>query len=278
MACLEEIVRWNAQHGLLFLRITSDLVPFASHPKNDYPWEARFADAFARIGALIRSLGMRISFHPDQFVVLNALRPEVRASSVAELRYHARLLELMGLDSSAKLQLHVGGVYGDKESAMRRFVDEVARLPEDVQKRLVIENDERLYSARDCLAVSREAGVPVLFDAFHHSLLPDGWTLSQALAAAGGTWGPEDGRPMVDYSSPLPGGRPGQHARTLDEQAFVAFLEESRPHDFDLMLEVKDKETSALRARDLARGDRRLVAEPKEEPDTPAPGIRAEAG
>ncbi len=277
LACLEEIVRWNAARGLLFLRITSDLVPFASHPENVYPWGERFADDFARIGTLIRSFAMRISFHPDQFVVLNALRPEVRAASVAELRYHARMLDLLGMDRSAKIQIHVGGVYGDKEASMHRFVREVGELPDGIRERLVIENDERLYTVRDCLSLSRKTGVPVLFDAFHHSLHHDRWTARQALAAAVRTWGPLDGLPMVDFSSPLPGGRTGQHAHTLDEAAFVAFLEESRPHDFDLMFEVKNKETSALRARDLATGDRRLVSEPADAPGPPPMELPAEA-
>ncbi len=259
LTCLAEIVRWNAQHGLLFLRITSDLVPLASHPANRFPWDEEFAEEFSKIGALIRSLDMRISMHPGQYTLLNSPRPKVVKAAVADLLYHARVLALLGLDRSAKIQIHVGGVYGDKKRAMERFTRAVDQLPPEVRERLVVENDERFYTLSDVLAIHRKTGLPVVFDAFHHELNPDEKGLSEALEAQKETWRPEDGLPIVDYSSPLPGGRMGSHARSLDEAHFLRFLKESWPHDFDLMLEVKDKERSALRALTLAQNDPRLV-------------------
>lgn len=253
LACLEEMVHWNAERGLLFLRITSDLIPFASHPENRFPWDQEFSEDFARIGALVRRYGMRISMHPGQYTVLNSPRQETVAAAIADLAYHTRVLDRMGLDRTAKVQIHLGGLYGDKEAALERFIRVAHRLDPAIRARLVVENDERLFNLDDCLAVSRETGLPVLLDVFHREVYPDGRTLPEALAAAAATWGPEDGPPMVDYSSPLPGGRPGSHAHTLDEAHFRRFLAESRPHDFDLMLEVKDKERSALRALEIVR-------------------------
>lgn len=259
LACLEAIVRWNAQHGLLFLRITSDLVPLASHPQNRFPWDEAFAERFGEIGALIRSLGMRISMHPGQYTLLNSPRKEVVAAAVRDLAYHARVLDLLGLDRTAKIQIHVGGVYGDKARAMERFVRAVEALPPGIRERLAVENDEKFYTVSEVLRLCRITGLPAVFDVFHHELNPDGTSVAEALAAQRETWGPEDGLPIVDYSSPLPGGRPGSHAHELNEAHFLRFLEESRPHDFDLMLEVKDKERSALRALALAADDPRLV-------------------
>ncbi len=129
----------------------------------------------------------------------------------------------------------------------------VEGLDPAVRARLVVENDERLYNLDDCLRVSAATGLPVVLDIFHRELNPDGRSLREALAAAGATWGPQDGPPIVDYSSPLPGGRFGSHAHTLDEAHFRHFLAESAPHDFDLMLEVKDKERSALCALEVIR-------------------------
>ena len=266
LACLEKIVRWNAEHGLLFLRITSDLVPLASHPENRFPWDEEFAPDFARIGALIRRFGMRISMHPGQYTLLNSPRPEVGRAAVADLCYHARVLDLLGLDRTAKIQIHVGGVYGDKKKAMERFIRAYEALPDGVKNRLILENDERFYTFSDVLLLHRKTGIPAVFDFFHHELNSDGKKLPEALESQRETWGPEDGLPIVDYSSPLPGGRTGSHAYALDEAHFLRFLEESRPYDFDLMLEVKDKERSALRALELARGDPRLVSHVAQEP------------
>lgn len=259
LACLAEIVRWNAQHGLLFLRITSDLVPLASHPANRFPWDEEFAEEFSKIGALIRDLGMRISMHPGQYTLLNSPRPEVVKAAVADLQYYAHVLDLLGLDRAAKIQIHVGGVYGNKKRAMERFLQAVDALPLEIRARLVVENDERFYTFSDVLFIHKKTGLPVVFDVFHHELNSDGKSVGEALEAQRETWAPEDGLPIVDYSSPLPGGRMGSHARSLDEAHFLRFLEESRPHDFDLMLEVKDKEQSALRALSLAQDDPRLI-------------------
>lgn len=253
------MVRWNIAHGLLFLRITSDLVPFASHPQNRFPWDEEFAEEFAKIGEIMRSSGMRISMHPGQYTLLNSPRPAVVEAAIADLRYHARVLELLGLDRTAKIQIHIGGVYGNKEKALARFLQRVEKLPPTVLDRLVLENDERFYTLSDVLRIHRKTRLPVVFDVFHHELNPDGHSLAEALEAQAETWGQGHGLPIVDYSSPLPGGRHGSHAHELDEEHFLKFLEESRPHDFDLMLEVKDKERSALRALELARGDSRLV-------------------
>ncbi len=258
LRCLEEIVCWNVAHGLLFLRITSDLVPLASHPENRVPWAGEFAPRFAEIGALIRGHGMRISMHPGQYTVLSSPRREVTEAARADLAYHAQVLDLLGLDRTAKVQIHVGGAYGDRRAAAARFAAAVEALPPRVRERLIVENDERLYTFTDVLDLHRMTGLPVVFDAFHHALNGDGRSLGEALAAQAETWGREDGLPIVDYSSPLPDGRPGSHAHTLDEEDFARFLAESWPHDFDLMLEVKDKERSALRAVELARDDPRL--------------------
>lgn len=261
LACLEEIVRWNADHGLLFLRITSDLVPLASHPENRLPWEKEFAPRFAETGELIHSFGMRTSMHPGQYTLLNSPRPEVVGAAQADLRYHARVMELLGLDQRAKIQIHVGGIYGDKGASLTRFVRAVEGLDPEIRARLVVENDERLYAFSDVVRIHEKTGLPVVFDAYHHTLHSDGLPLRDALATQAGTWAPEDGLPIVDYSSPLEGGRFGSHAHILDRAHFRGFLEGSRPHDFDLMLEVKDKERSALQALAIAADDPRLVRE-----------------
>lgn len=259
LACLEVVLDFNRDHGLLFFRISSDLVPFASHPVCTDPWQEACGPTFARLGRRIREEGHRISMHPDQFVLINARDPGIVERSVAELSYHAEVLDLLGLDATAKVQVHVGGVYGDREASIRRFVDAYDRLPEAVRRRLVIENDDGRYSAADCLSISDETGVPVLFDRFHHAVYGAGEPVAEVLSQVASTWGPGDGTPMVDYSTQAMGKRPGAHTTTIDREAFCQFLAESRAHDPDIMLEMKDKEQSALLALEAARADQRLV-------------------
>jgi UV DNA damage endonuclease len=259
LECLKRILEYNLENGFLFFRVTSDLVPFASHPICRVRWQKRFAGEFAGIGKFIRKHRMRVSMHPDQFTLINSHKVDIFKRSVRELVYHAEVLDLMGLSRDAKIQIHVGGVYGDKPASMCRFVERYANLPGEVRRRLVIENDDISYTLEDCLKIHRELAIPVLFDVFHHSLNSSGESAAEAIRKAARTWKRLDGILMVDYSSQKRGARKGSHTQSIDLNGFRKFLSETKPCDFDLMLEIKDKERSAKRALAAASSDRRLV-------------------
>jgi UV DNA damage endonuclease len=259
LACLKRILTWNADYGFLFFRISSDLIPFASHPVCRVPWQDLFRREFSEIGDFIRREQIRISMHPDQFIILNTPDPAIVRRSVAELSYHAEVLDLMGLDRSAKIQLHIGGLYGNREEGMKRFVEQYNRLNHQIRRRLVIEHDENRYSASDCLKIHKITGVPVVFDLFHHTCFNHGEQVPEIIYAAGETWAAGDGLPMVDYSSQHPLKRTGSHADHIDPDHFSEFLEISKPFDFDLMLEIKDKEESAIIAKGIAQRDPRFI-------------------
>jgi UV DNA damage endonuclease len=256
--CLLKILEFNVQHNLLFFRITSDLVPFASHPICRFNWQAYFSLKFMEIGNFIKANNIRISMHPDQFTIINSIDNGVFERSVAELVYHANVLDSLGLDRSAKIQIHGGGVYGDKRKSMERFIKRAGRLPQAVSRRLVVENDDRNYTLKDCIDLSDETGLPVLFDVFHHEVNNLNESLGEAFSIFYRTWKPTDGIPMVDYSSPRLDGRKGSHTESIDLKRFGRFLGETRNYDFDLMLEIKDKEKSTLKASELLRDDERF--------------------
>lgn len=257
--CLLQILRYNVEHNILFFRITSDLVPFASHSVCRFDWETHFRDLWKEIGGYICSNGLRISMHPDQFTLINPVDEDIFQHSVRELRYHARVLDCMDLDGTAKIQIHVGGVRGNKQAGLERFAKRFFRLDSFIRKRLVVENDDRSYTLSDCLRLNAMTGIPVLYNHFHHELNSSGESLPDVLEQVSRSWSEEDGVPMVDYSSQFQGERKGRHTETLDEDDFTTFLEESRPRDFDCMLEIKDNETSALKAIGSAAGDPRFV-------------------
>jgi UV DNA damage endonuclease len=251
LQCLESILKFNVERSLLFFRISSDLIPFASHPICRFDWASHFARDLSRIGSLIKRSGIRISMHPDQFTLLNSRDDRIVERSVLELEYHAEILDRMKLDGTEKIQIHVGGVYGEREQALKRFVQRYAHLPLRVKRRLVIENDDRLYPLADCMDLHFQMGVPVLFDVFHHCILNFGEPAREALELAATTWSEQDGPPMVDYSSQYASERKGRHAESLDDYDFAHFLETAQGIDCDGMLEIKDKERSALRAMEI---------------------------
>lgn len=257
--CLLKILRFNLEHRLFFFRVTSDLVPFASHPINSFDWQDYFRSDFERIGEFVSRNRMRISTHPDQFTLLNSVNGEIFERSKMELKYHVEMLDLMNLDTSAKIQIHVGGSYGDKTRSIERFVRRFHSLEESIRQRLVVENDDKLYDVGDCLKINQETQIPVLFDYFHHRLNKKSRLGKNHFELLDKTWNlKKDGLPMVDYSSQEPNGRAIQHAETIDPDDFTFFLKSSKPFDFDIMLEIKDKEKSAMKAMELAANDRRV--------------------
>jgi len=265
LCCLNQILKYNISKKIYFFRITSDLIPFASHPVNKCRWQDLFSDTFSEIGTTIKKNDLRISMHPDQFTLINSIDPRIFVRSVAELEYHADVLDLLGLNASAKIQIHVGGVYKEKEKSMRRFIARYKRLSMRIRRRLVIENDEHSYKLADCLRINRETNVPVLFDSYHHERNNDGENISECLEKSTPTWKSTDGIPMIDYSEQRKGGTKGAHAETIDVRKFKRFLKASYPYDFDVMLEIKDKEKSALKAVQAASSDTRFRKECKRE-------------
>ncbi len=253
LSCLKKILEYNVKHKIYFFRISSDIIPFASHPICRCDWPGVFSSELAGIGKFIKQNNIRISMHPDPFVILNPERDSVLQNSISEINYHCVLLDSMGLGPDCKVQIHAGGVYADKENSIRRFTENYSLLDPMIKKRLVLENDDRSYTLGDCLKISKETKIPVLLDVFHHQCLSSGQTLLRAMQESGGSWKEKDGVPMVDYSIQKKGGRKGSHAETIDMKSFEEFLDMTRMLDFDIMLEIKDKQKSALKALKLLK-------------------------
>jgi UV DNA damage endonuclease len=257
--CLEKMLEFNIRNNILFFRITSDLVPFASHPICSFDWGSYFKKKFETVGNLILDNDIRISMHPDQFIVINSNNKGVVERSIEELRYHSKVLNLMKLKKDSKIQIHIGGAYNDKKTSIDRFIKTYNILDDDIKNRLVIENDDHIYNLSDCLSLSEKICIPILFDYFHHSVYNNNENIDFCIKYVTKTWGKKDGVPMIDYSSQNYDKKPGSHAESLNIIDFKKFLEISKPYNFDLMLEIKDKEKSALKAVDIINNDNRFI-------------------
>ena len=244
------VIDFLERRRILLYRITSNLIPFASHPINKLRWWDEFADDFTALGRRFRTLGVRVSTHPGQFTVLNSPTPSIVRAAVAELEYHARLLDAFGTDPSAKIIVHVGGLYAASETvAMERFCDAASKLSERVRRRLVVENDDRLFDAEEVLLVARRIRVPVVFDWLHHHANPCRAPLAEVLPAIFETWGPDDGRPKIHLSSQAADGPSGAHADFIEPADALACFAALPPQPFDCMLEAKEKDRALLKLR-----------------------------
>lgn len=246
---LEQAVRYDARNGIVLFRITSEIIPLASHPEFDFDWEGRFAVSLARLGRLIRDYNIRVSMHPGQYTVLNTPDPVLLQKSIADIAYHVRFLDSLGVDTACKVILHIGGAYGDKLSALHRFARAWMGLDVSARRRIVIENDERLFNIEEVLNIGLRLGIPVVFDALHHRLnLPPGNTTDgEWIRRCGETWQEHDGRQKIHYSQQSSSSRAGAHSSTIHLGRFIEYLDMISRPDVDVMLETKDKNISALK-------------------------------
>jgi UV DNA damage endonuclease len=241
---LETILRWNAEHGVNLFRIGQSLIPFASHPAFPYDWEAEHGDDLRGIGELARSLGIRLSMHPGQFIQPGSLRPEVSERSLAELRYVARVFDLIGSFDSV-IVLHMGGAYEDRAASTVRFV-EAMRSETGILRYLTLENDERVWPVVEIVQTARSLGVPAIADAFHHGLNPGGLRLREALDLSLPTWKVRTARPKVHLSSQDSHKQAGAHAYSVDLGDWYALLDALGGREADVMVEAKGKEEALV--------------------------------
>lgn len=255
---LERVTEYNHSMGIRLFRITSDLIPFGSSPENPVSWAEEYAEKFRQIGKKIHDYGIRVSMHPGQYTVLNSPNPDVVSRSIEDLIYHGKVLDALETDATSKIILHVGGTYGDREAAIRRFIDHHRGLPEAVRRRLIIENDDRSFTIQEVLRIANELGIPAVFDNLHNEINPSAnpKTESEWVMEAGKTWKAPDGKQKLHYSQQDPSKQRGSHSFTIAIDPFLDFVGEIV--DADVMLEVKDKNWSAVKCWNCLRPDREI--------------------
>jgi UV DNA damage endonuclease len=279
LAYLRDIFLYLERQDIHMYRLAADLAPYVTHP--DLPqFHSQIeecATELTTLGEMASELDLRLSFHLPLVSVLNAEDERVARQTVEQAGAHAKILDGLALGPEAVIVAHVGGVYGDKERALARFVERYESLPMSARRRLVLENDDKRFSVADIAWVSRETGIPLVFDLLHHlNHNPQDMAVLEALDTCLRTW-PAGVRPKVHFSSPrtamriierkgsargtksltMRAPRPHQHADFVDPFRFVDFIEEASRYDlaeFDVMLEAKGKDLALLHLREeLAR-------------------------
>ena len=244
IAGLTKILPWNAERGIWLFRMGQAMIPFASHPDFPYDWEEEHGPELQQAGKLARELGIRLSMHPGQYIQPGSLKPEVVERSLAELRYVARLFDLIGSTDSV-LVLHMGGAYEDKAATARRFA-EVMYPETNVLRYLALENDERVWAVPEIVETASVLGIPAITDAFHHGLNPSGLTLEEALGLSLPTWEARGDTPKLHLSSQDPEKQPGAHAYSVDLLDWHALVDALCGREADVMVEAKGKEYALI--------------------------------
>jgi UV DNA damage endonuclease len=164
-----EMLKWNHFNGIKHYRMSSDMFPHYTDPVTETYTMDFATDVLQEAGRVASELGHRITAHPGEFVQIGAKDPQIFQKSYEELQMHADIMNTMGVsEEEGILCIHGGGMYGDKENTIRRWIDQFDDLPGDIQRRIVIEHCEKCYSLSDVLYIAEETNIPVIFDNLHY--------------------------------------------------------------------------------------------------------------
>ena len=252
---LFEIIKWNKENGFNFFRITSNLFPWSSEYKlEDMPHHWEICGILGEIGKYVDEHKMRITSQPGPFNVLTSPHPHVVDNCIKDLSIHGEVFDMMGLSRTPynKINIHIGGVYGDKVSAMERICTNFHRLPESVKSRLTVENDDKatMYSVVDLYeGVYKVIGIPIVFDYHHHRFNTGGLSEEDALEVAISTWG--DVIPVVHYSESRSIEQEDDKIRPQAHSDYVYDYIDTYDNRVDIMVEAKAKELAVLKYKEV---------------------------
>jgi UV DNA damage endonuclease len=233
---LDLAIEFCLKNGIGCFRVNSGFCPGITHPEYGYTLSDDLLEKLQKCRGKIR-----LTFHPDQFVVLNSPREEVVENSIRELEYQAQLAEAIGADV---LTIHAGGAYGDKVEALKRLARNIDHLSPRCRDRIALENDDRSYSPSDLLPLCEQLSLPLVYDVHHHRCLPDELSIEEATEKALSTWNRE---PLFHISSPADEKKPRSHSDLIRPED-VPECWRDIPH-LTLEVEAKAKEVAVLKLR-----------------------------
>ena len=247
---LFEILRWNTTNSIGFFRISSDIFPWASEYNiEDLPQYERIKTILKGCGDYAKIHKIRLTSHPGPFNVLVSPREHVVKNTITDLTNHGKVFDLLGLDRTPynKINIHCNGVYGDKPSALDRFCKNFELLPESVQKRLTVENDDKasMYSVKDLMYIHERIGIPIVFDYHHHKFCTGDMTEQEALELAISTW-PKGITPVVHYSESKSLHESNDKIKPQAHSDYITKIPNTYGNNVDIMVESKAKELSIL--------------------------------
>jgi len=259
--CLR-LLRHNVGYDIHVFRFSSKIIPLIGHEMlSDWDPFPVLAQEFAELGEYVKKHQMRVSFHPDHFTILSTPREEVLQNSLLALDYHVRMLEAMELDESARLNIHIGGTYNDREKTLVRFHEQFKAMEDRIKSRITLENDDKTYTARETLEACEALGVPMVLDLHHHIVNNQGESAAELWPRIAATWRkspfvPVELPPKIHISSPKNDKDVRAHADHVELEHVWPFLREvagSTPA-IDVMIEAKRKDEALLKLMDGLRG------------------------
>lgn len=241
---LLQVLKYNLQNKIFFFRFSHNLIPLATHKDVNFDYITPFLDKWKKIGDFIKKYNMRVDSHPDQFCVLNSINTNTIEQSIKMLEFQYHIYQAMGIDGYTIL--HIGSGIPDKENAMKRFCDTYSKLPQYIKKMILLENDDKTFTAEETLYLCEILHIPMVLDYHHHLCNYEKKDIKPILERILNTWKYTPLPPKMHFSSPKSKKEKRAHNTLIDAHKFISFLEllSFYDQDIDIMLECKGKDES----------------------------------
>lgn len=256
---LEEILKYNIKNNIHFYRMSSKIIPLATHPNIKLNLLNIFKEKLEHIGNIIKENNLRVDIHLDEYCVLNSTNPNIVNSTINIIKFYKNMLKTMNIESY--MILHIGSSAFGIEKSITRFINNFKKLDEKSKNMIILENDDKVFKIEDVLKICKTINIPMVLD-YHHYKCNKVEPLEQNIKEIINTW--KEKTPKMHLSSKKNNKEFRSHHDYVDINDFIELTNilKTQNKNIDIMIEAKQKDMALFKLiRELKYKDYKLIDE-----------------